>query len=134
MNPTASERLAISRERLRQALKQAADKSSASPSGSGASKTSPSIDSSAVLSKIVDIFLDGNPIRATAMEGVGLLHDWLKPAVQRNPLAMTAGAVALGAVAAKVLLHRSVPHRYASSANTWLPLLAALLLTRRAPK
>jgi len=133
MSLPASERLAASRERLRRALNPTAN-SPGQAASSSTSQATRAMTSSVLLSKLVGIFLDGNPLRATAIEGAGALHDWLKPAIQRNPWGMTASAVAIGAVAAKVLQQRSSRQRGKVSVNTWLMVLATLLAARKAPK
>lgn len=121
---TPGERLTLSRERLRQAMAR-----SDSPTGDGTGAGgSPSglglldvlklaIPSAGVVIDAIDQWWRGHPLQATGNLAGNMGDGLLRPLAQRHPLALAAGAAALGA-----LLVWARPWRWARTPS----LLAAL--------
>jgi hypothetical protein len=100
--PLASERLALSRERLRQAMRGTASPHTA-PAGAGSPGPTPgwlaglmSIPAAGVVVSAVRGWWAQHPLRIASLVAADAAQGVLRPLAQRHPLGLVAGALLLG--------------------------------------
>jgi hypothetical protein len=96
--PTPCERLALSRERLREALRADAgpgDRAAGAASWRDGLRSAPGAD---LLFDVLDQWWSQHPLRAAALAATALLRSAIEPLVRRHPLLSLLGALLVGGV------------------------------------
>lgn len=127
--PALAERLAQSRERLRQALNRAPDEAGARPQQTTGAAAPwwvelKSLPGAAIVIEAAQQWWARHPLRVTVLAAINAVQVVARPVAQRHPFSLVLGAMVVGA-----LLAWQRPWRLAFAPALWAGLLPQLLVT-----